>query len=93
MSFSAPVDRPVIEVPSFMPGRECHLDGLIGDLSDTLRLALEDVFGLQASKRRSRLRQHLVYKPPPDFVGHVQLQFVIYRAEARATCSIEAAKS
>jgi len=50
-------------VPSFMPGRECHLDGLIGDLSDTL--------------------QHLVYKPPPDFVGHVQLQFVIYRAEVK----------
>ncbi|CAE7277194.1 unnamed protein product [Symbiodinium pilosum] len=50
-------------VSSFVPGRECHLDGLITDLNDTL--------------------QHLVYKPPPDFVGHVQLQLIIYRAEVQ----------
>ena len=28
------------------------------------------------------LRPFLVYKPPPDFFGHVQLEFVLFRAEA-----------
>jgi len=50
-------------VSSFVPGRECHLDGLVNGLNDALPF--------------------LVYKPPPDFFGHVQLEFVLFRAEVR----------
>ena len=75
-----------------MPGRECHVDGLLGDLNTTLPLDTTPPLHLKLSStgltlgvllyQLLSLRQHLVYKPPPDFVGHVQLQFVIYRAQA-----------
>ncbi|CAK9082964.1 unnamed protein product [Durusdinium trenchii] len=50
-------------IPSFVPGRECHLDGLVKGLNEVL--------------------PYLVYRPPPDFFGTVQLEFIVFKTEAR----------
>lgn len=47
------------DVSPFVPGRECHLDGTVAELANTLT--------------------HMVYQPPPNFFGDLQVELLVQR--------------